>query len=124
MAFPKMSLMQNLKDLVTKGPQGLVNERMKEHLAAGDELMKLDRSDPEAMQRYLAAQNEGVDKVLKGRFGKNFLSDENRSGVARLQQQAMENQAAMWKMLQEKKPAPEVTPEEPPASRNNPDIDK
>ena len=127
MAFPKMSLMQNLKDLVTKGPNGLVNERMKEHLASGDELMDLDRSDPEAMRRYMAKKNAEINSTLGSRFGKNAISDENRDHIERLQNQAIDNQAAMYKMLKEHKAgqAPQDGPiAEPPVKSSNPDIDK
>jgi hypothetical protein len=126
MAFPKMSLIQNLKDLVTKGPQGMVNERMKEHLASADELMKLDRSDPEAMRRYTAEQNAQIHQQLSSHFGKDFISPENQANIERIQNQAIENQAAMYQMLNQHKAAQAAkagAPEDqsPP---KNPDVDK
>jgi hypothetical protein len=127
MAFPKISLMQNLKDLVTKGPQGLVNERMKEHLASADQMMKLDRSDPEAMRRYMAQQNAEIEDRLGGHFGKNLISPGNRAGIERIQNEALENQAALYKMLGDHKaaqPANDGRQGEPLVSPKNPDIDK
>jgi hypothetical protein len=113
-----MSLLQNLKDLATKGPKGLVDERMKEHLASADEMMKLDRSDPEAMRRYTAEQNAHIEKTLSGASGKNMISDENRAGIERIQNEAIDNQAVMWKMMQEYKAKQPATSEAPIAPKD------
>ncbi len=124
MAIPKMGLFQNLKDLVTKGPSGMVNERMKESLEDGNELMNLDRSDPEAMRAYMARKNASIDGVLGSLFGKNPISEKNRAGIEQLQNQAIENQAAIYQMLQERKAAKDAGGAEPTSGPANPEINK
>ena len=127
MSFPKMSLMQNLKDLVTKGPTGLVNERMKEHLASGDEVANLDRSDPEAMRKYMATKNAEINSTLNSRLGKGFISDENRAHIERLQTQAIDNQAEIYAMLKQHKAGQTAPVDDPTAHRpdqTDPQIDK
>jgi uncharacterized protein YkwD len=124
MVIPKMSFMQNLKDLVTKGSQGMVNERLKEHYASADEVMKLDRSDPEAMRRYTAEQNAKIQQQLDSNFGKNFISPENQANMERIQAQAIENQATMYQMLNQHKASQTATPEPPPAPPKTPDTNK
>ena len=120
MASPKMGIFDNLKDLVTKGPKGMVNERMKESLSMSDELSKLDRSDPEAMRRYTAERNAQVNSVLGSRFGKNFISPENQTHIEQLQNQAIDNQAAFYRMLKEQQAAKGETGASTPSKLTDP----
>ena len=104
MAFPKMGFLENMKDLITKGPAGMVNERMKEGLAQADELNKLDRSDPVAMKAYMARQNAAIGAELNRHFvTRNVVSDENMAHIEQLQNKAMEDQAEMYQMLKERR---------------------
>lgn len=102
MPFPKMGFLDNLKDLVTKGPAGMVNERMKEGLAMADEMNKLDRSDPEAMKAYMAKQSAAVYGELNKHFvTRNVVSDENKAHIEQLQNKAMQDQAELYQMMKE-----------------------
>ncbi|WP_419804519.1 hypothetical protein [Terriglobus sp.] len=102
MAFPKMGLLSNLKDLVTKGPTGMANERMKESLAMADEMNRLDRSDPEAMKAYMAKRNVAAYGELNKHFvTRNVVSDENKAHIEQLQNKAMEDQAEFYQMMKE-----------------------
>ncbi len=106
MAFPKMGFLENMKDLITKGPAGMVNERMKEGLALADEYQKLDRSDPEAMKAFTARQNAGVTAELNKHFvTRNVVSDEHMAHIQQIQNKALEDQAEMYQMLKERREA-------------------
>ena len=110
MAFPKMGFLDNLKDLVTKGPASMMNERMKESLAHMDEFNKLDRSDPEAMKAYMAQQNAHMLEQLNSNFAtRNVVSSENMAHIEQIQNKAMEDSAAMYQMLNEHKVKRAVT---------------
>ena len=102
--FSEDGVLENLKDLVTKGPAGMANERIKESLAHVDEFNKLDRSDPEAMKRYMAQQNAQVQAQLNSHFmTRNVVSGENMAHLQQLQNNALEDSTAMRQMLNEHK---------------------
>ena len=104
MSFPKMGFLDNLKDLITKGPAGMVNERMKEGLATAEQYNKLDRSDPEAMKAFTAQANASVyGELNKHSVTRNVISDENMAHIAQIQNKALEDQAEMYAMLKERR---------------------
>ncbi len=120
MAFPKMGFLENMKDLITKGPAGMVNERMKEGLALADEYQKLDRSDPEAMKAFTARQNAGVTAELNKHFvTRNVVSDEHMAHIQQIQNKALEDQAEMYQMLKERREA-KAAAGEPAAASSTP----
>lgn len=103
MPFPKMSVFQNMKDLILKGPSGLVNARMSEHQASMDEMMNLDRSDPEAMRQYTAKKNAEINSTLGSSFVKVLISEKNMAHIESIQNQAINDQAEFHTMLKEKR---------------------
>ena len=115
MTFRKMGIFENLKDLITKGPRGMVNERIKEGLSGADSLANLDRSDLEAMRKYVADQNAQVKSVL-GRYGVDYMSAANQSHLEKLQNQAIDKQAAFYQMLQQHQAANNTVGVEPESS--------
>ena len=117
MPFPKMGFLDNLKDLVTKGPAGMANERIKESLAMADEMNRIDRSDPEAMKAYMAQRNAAVYGELNKHFvTRNVISDQNKAHIEQLQNKAMQDQAEFYQMMKEhrEKKAAEAAENAPP----------
>ena len=81
-------------------------KQLEKHMESGqkrmEELLNIDRSDTEAMHSYLEKTQTAVDAKMP-EWIKNSVSPEQRERIAKLQRQAIAQQAEVYRKLQDKK---------------------
>lgn len=78
-----------------------IETRMQDALAQQEKLKNLDRSDPEAVRRHVEENNARISASMPG-WMKKAVPPGTLENVAKMQEQAIQNQAEIYRKLNEK----------------------